>query len=135
MGYVITQLAATGRAEPSEPPTMDASRAFAGLTPQHRAQFRRDGFAVFESAIPLPLVERLRTTCATVRELARSTNPQAQRLQPVQREDLDQAAFVEYSELAPLRAAVSDLLSQDHGFGDRSVFGVLIEPRDAPYAT
>ncbi len=67
--------------------------------------------------------------------LAREGNPQAQRLQPVDRDELDQAPLVEYGELATLRTAITDLLSQEHGFGDRSVFGILLEPRDHSYAT
>ena len=133
-----------------------------------REQFHRDGFTVFEEAIPTcasytglslsaptnvaadpgsmgapcrPLLHRLRAACHTARELARESNPNAQRLQPVASQEdngLYQQPFVEYGQLTPLRAAVAELLSshgQDNdGFGDRNVFGILIEPRDEAYA-
>ena len=58
------------------------------------------------------------------------------RLQPVERPDLEdyQPAFEAYSKLAPLRDAVEQLLGAPAAFGDRTVFGVLLEPRDRPYA-
>lgn len=106
------------------------------LTAQHVQQYRDEGYTVFERIIPPPLLARLRAACEEARSLARSQNgPQTQRLQPVARPDLDQAAFVEYGELAPLRDAVRRLLAAPPQFGDRKVFGVLLEPRDRPYAT
>jgi hypothetical protein len=106
------------------------------LTDEHARQYREQGYTVFEGIIPPPLLERLRTACAAARALARESNPQAQRLQPVERPDLEdyQPAFVEYAALAPLRDAVEQLLGAPPAFGDRRVFGVLLEPRDRPYA-
>ena len=109
---------------------------FAGLTPEHRAQYLRDGYTVLSAAIPEPLVLRLHAVSESARALARESNPQAQRLQPVQRDDLAQAALIEYGELAHLRTAITELLTPDHKlWGDRNVFGILFEPRDAAYCT
>ena len=108
------------------------------LTPQHEQQYREEGYCVFDGAIPGPLLLRLRHACEKARQLAREGSPNAQRLQPVGSYSdvgLDQQPFVEYGELAPLRAAVCGLLSQEHGFGDRGRFGVLLEPRDAAWST
>eukprot|EP01051_Picozoa_sp_SAG22_P018139 SAG22_NODE_2969_length_2061_cov_1.966871_3_plen_430_part_00 len=103
---------------------------------EHARRYHEEGYTVFRSIIPPPLLERLRVACGTARTLARGAgNPQAQRLQPVLQDGLDQAPFIAYEELAPLRAAVGRLLDQPARFGDRSVFGVLIEPRDRPWST
>lgn len=113
--------------------------AFA-LRPDHQRQFRDEGFTVFEGIIPMDLVLRLRAACDGAREIARGERtPQAQRLQPVLRCDVDQAAFVEYEELSQLRAAITGVLGladgDEYRHGQRHVFGVLFEPRDKPWAT
>ena len=106
------------------------------LTEAHREQYATEGYTVFRSVLPTPLIERLRAACTVVRRVARTEgSPQAQRLQPVQRSDIPQQAFIEYASFPPLRRAVSNLLSPAHAHGDRSVFGVLLEPRDEPWAT
>ena len=112
---------------------------FTGLTPDHRRQFQAEGYTVLREIIPPALVLRLRDVCDVARRIARSErDAQAQRLQPVLRDDLDQKAFLEYAELPELRAAISGVLGGGKGefrHGKREVFGVLFEPRDQPWAT
>ena len=81
-----------------------------------REELLTQGFTVARGILPLPLVARLLAACDVAKAIARrDIGPSAQRLQPVVwRDDIDQAAFEEYSSFAPMEEAVERLFSPRH---------------------
>lgn len=107
------------------------------LTDQHRREWQRDGVTILRGLLPPALVDRLRTTAATARQLARAQHgPQAQRLQPVDRPELDRDALQAYVDLPALTAAVQALcgpgVSGSSGLG---TLGILVEPAERAWCT
>ncbi len=103
---------------------------------QHIDDYRTLGYTVFSQILPPTLIADLRRSAAQARDIARRENsPQAQRLQPVGKYDIEQQPFIDYAELAPLKDAIHRLLSPAHNHGNRDIFGILLEPADEPYCT
>lgn len=103
---------------------------------QHIEAYRTRGYVVFRRILPPSLLDDLRRVCDRARSLARQERgPQAQRLQPVGRDDLDQRPFIDYAQLAPLNDAIAALLGAGFCHGQRHVMGVLFEPAEAPWCT
>jgi ectoine hydroxylase-related dioxygenase (phytanoyl-CoA dioxygenase family) len=103
---------------------------------QHIEEYHTQGYTVFRRILPPSLLEGLRRVGDRARELARQeNNPQAQRLQPLERDDLEQGPLIEYAELPALKDAITRLLSPQHRHGHRHIMGVLLEPAELPYCT
>ena len=103
---------------------------------RHIEEYHTLGYTVFERILPPSLLEDLRRVCQQAALLARSEKgPQTQRLQPLERDDLDQGPLVDYAELPALNDAIARLLSPAHRHGQRRVMGVLIEPAERSYCT
>ena len=102
----------------------------------HIEDYHVRGFSVFRKILPPTLIADLRRVTDRARELARvERGPQAQRLQPVERDELDQQPFIDYSELPELVDAITAVLTPRHYHGDRSFMGVLFEPAELPWCT
>lgn len=103
---------------------------------QHIEEYRTLGYTVFRQILPASLVADLRRVAERAREIAHAEHgPQAQRLQPVGRYDIDQQPFVDYAELAVLKDAIKQLFSPAYTHGNRDVFGILFEPATDAYCT
>jgi hypothetical protein len=103
---------------------------------QHIDEYRTLGYTVFHQILPPTLIADLRRSADQARAIARlEHSPQAQRLQPVSKYEIDQQPFIDYAELAPLKDAIHRLLSPQHNHGNRDVFGILLEPANEPYCT
>ena len=103
---------------------------------RHIDEYHTLGYTVFRGILPPALLGDLRRVCAEAALLARRENgPQSQRLQPLERDDLDQRPLVDYAELPELNDAIARLLSPAHRHGQGHVMGVLLEPAERPYCT
>ncbi len=103
---------------------------------QHIEQYRTLGYTVFRQILPPALLTDLRSASEEARIIARQQHgPQTQRLQPVGQAAIEQQAFIDYAELAPLNDAIHRLLSPAHRHGNRDVLGILLEPAEQPYCT
>ncbi|MDP6041535.1 MAG: hypothetical protein QGG64_23510, partial [Candidatus Latescibacteria bacterium] len=70
------------------------------------------------------------------REIAHEvTGPQAQRLQPIAKYDLDQQPFKDYGELSELNNAIHQVLTPRHYHADLERTGILLEPAEFPWCT
>lgn len=102
----------------------------------HVAEYHTQGFTVFRQVVPPSLVADLRQVCDRGRELARErSGPQAQRLQPIARFDLDLAPFEAFRALPDLNDALRRIISHEVTFADVEQMGVLIEPVEHPWCT
>lgn len=103
---------------------------------EHIDSYHRQGFTVFQGILPPSLVTDLRRVTDRAREIAREKyGPQAQRLQPVYAHGLDRRPFDALRDLAPLRDAITRLLSPRHVTATESMLGVLLEPAELPWCT
>ena len=103
---------------------------------QHIEEYHTQGYTVFLQILPPSLIRDLRHVSDKARTIARERGgPQVQRLQPVGNYDLDQQPFIDYAELPPLVDAIAKLLTPRHRHGNRSHFGILLEPAEMPYCT
>ena len=102
----------------------------------HIAGFHTLGYTVFRSIIPPALLSDLRREADKAREIARTKGgPQAQRLQPVGKYDLDQRPFQDYAELPALSDAIARIISPRHRIGHPDLLGILFEPAEMPWCT
>ena len=95
--------------------------------------YLRNGFIVFEGAIPPALVRDLRRECDKARQLAfEISGPRAQRLQPVSRygDKLNHQPFHDYAALPELQRAFEGLVGPDIRWGALELLGILVEPRE-----
>jgi hypothetical protein len=100
--------------------------------------YRTQGYVVFRQILPPSLIRDLRQATARAQELARAKHgPQAQRLQPIGKYDIDLGPFRDYAQLPELIAAVSRVLTPRHEFGkhDPEWAGLLLEPAEWPWCT
>jgi ectoine hydroxylase-related dioxygenase (phytanoyl-CoA dioxygenase family) len=106
-------------------------------TQQHIDEYQRDGVTVFRRVLPASLVTDLRRVADRARELARQQHgPQAQRLQPLAKYELDPGPLTAYLELPELIDAVHAVLSPRHAHSaGLGVEGILFEPAERPWAT
>lgn len=97
--------------------------------------YLQQGYMVFRGIVPPSLLTDLRREIDKGREIAWLGNPQAQRLQPIAKyEDrLNQKPFQDYCDLPELHDAVFRLLGPHQTTGQRSLMGILVEPRDRPW--
>jgi hypothetical protein len=103
---------------------------------RHIEEYHTQGYTVFREILPPSLVAELRRVTDRAREIAREKHgPQAQRLQPVYSYDLDRRPFDDFRDLAPLRDAITRLLSPRHVTGTEYMLGVLLEPAELPWCT
>jgi ectoine hydroxylase-related dioxygenase (phytanoyl-CoA dioxygenase family) len=103
------------------------------VSDRHSAEYRELGYTVLERIIPLPLLRDLRRQSDRARTLARKIHgPQAQRLQPVGRFDIN---FSPLAELSEFRRAIDKILSPRHTFVSPDSAGILFEPADLPWCT
>lgn len=103
---------------------------------RHIEEYHTLGYTVFEQLLPTGLIADLRRVGDRARDLARQrAGPQAQRLQPVARFDLDQQPFIDFAELPALIDALQRTLSPRHTCGDRDGLGILFEPAELPWCT
>lgn len=112
------------------------------LTDAHIDEYHRCGFTVFRNLIPPALLRDLRVMAEKAREICRKQRgPQAQRLQPIQKFDLDLKSYYAYAELPELVDAIEKLIGPDaiYAYKDRtskeSYAGILFEPEERPYCT
>ncbi|MBV7337603.1 hypothetical protein KFU94_57120 [Chloroflexi bacterium TSY] len=102
----------------------------------HIADYYTLGYTVFRSILPAALIQDLRSVADQAREIIHTERgPQAQRLQPVGKYELDLKPFQDFAELPPLRDAVSRVLSPRHQYGNTNLLGILLHPGDMPYCT
>ena len=102
----------------------------------HLEDYYTKGCVIFVGILPVTLIEDLRRSCLTARDIARQNGgPQVQRLQPVADYNIDQQPFKDYAELPELNDAISRLLPSTHTHGNPDFLGVLVEPADWPYCT
>jgi hypothetical protein len=98
--------------------------------------YRQQGYVVFRNIVPPSLLTDLRREADKARELAREIHgAQTQRIQPIARyeAEIDQKPFQDYCELPDLQDAIDRLLGPGYSYGQRSIMGLLIEPRDRPW--
>ena len=129
---------------------------FAGVTEAHIEAWNTQGYCVFEQIIPPALLDELRGLTDAARVIARDEyrtselgktlasrgRAEAQRLQPLEREDLPFAPLEAYYNLAPLKEAIAavhpdpaaQLGKLDAEFGKVQI-GVLIEPEKEAWCT
>lgn len=106
------------------------------LSEQHIADYHLLGYTIFRDILPASLIEDLRRVTDQARNIAHQvTGPQAQRLQPMAKYDLDLKPFKDYGELSVLNDAVHQVLTPDHYHADLNRTGVLLEPADFPWCT
>lgn len=102
----------------------------------HISEFYSFGYTVFRSILPFPLVRDLRAVSDKARAIARvKGGPQTQRLQPVEKFDLDLKPFRDFAELPDLKDAVARVLTPHHKVGQVHILGILLEPAEMPYCT
>lgn len=103
---------------------------------QHIADYHTLGYTVFREILPPSLIQDLRRVTDKAREIAREvTGPQAQRLQPLAKYDLDLQPFKDYGELPELTDAIHQVLTPRHYHADLDRTGVLLEPANYPWCT
>ena len=103
---------------------------------KHIADYHTLGYTIFQDIIPTSLLTDLRRVADKAREIARKvTGPQAQRLQPIAKYDLDQQPFKNYGELPELNDAIHQVLTPHHYHNDLDRTGILLEPAEYPWCT
>lgn len=106
------------------------------FTEKHIADYHTLGYTIFHDIIPTTLLTDLRRVADKAREIARKvTGPQAQRLQPIAKYDLDQQPFKDYGELPELNDAIHRVLTPHHYHADLDRTGILLEPAEYPWCT
>ena len=106
------------------------------FTEKHISDYHLFGYTVFEEIIPNTLLTDLRRVTDRARDIAHEvTGPQAQRLQPVAKYDLDQKPFQDYGELPELTDAIHQVLTPKHYHADLERTGILLEPSNYPWCT
>ena len=104
----------------------------------HTEEFNTRGATVFRGVLPPSLVRDLRRATDIARDIARAIHPdgaQAQRLMPVADTGIDMRPFEDYRDLEPLREAIGNVISPEHGQGALDIIAVLVEPAGMPYCT
>jgi len=103
---------------------------------QHIEEYETQGFTVFRKIVPGSLIDELRQVTDLGRELTRKANTtQAQRIQPLEKYDIDLNPFRDFTQIAPLNDAIHRLLSDRHNLGNVERMAVLLEPGELPWAT
>lgn len=101
----------------------------------HCEEFHTQGFTIFRGIIPPSLIADLRVTVPAGATAARArAGVNTQRFQPVEQYPVPQQPYQDFLDLAPLREAIQAVLTERHTLSPRSFMGVLIEPRERPYA-
>lgn len=112
------------------------------ITDRHIDNYHRDGFVIFESLIPVSLLRELRVSAEQARAIAHEKHGrQAQRLQPVQKFDVDLTPYRKLSDLPELNHAVDKLFGPGFRYGwsdearTETMHAILFEPGDKPWCT
>ncbi len=104
--------------------------------PRHRQEYEEQGVTVLRRIIPQALIADLRVVAEQARRLCRQHGAQAQRLQPLDRSDLDLGPLRDYCQLEVLIQAVRTLLGSTVSHtGGLGTAGILFEPAEAPWCT
>ncbi|MBA3845822.1 MAG: phytanoyl-CoA dioxygenase family protein [Planctomycetes bacterium] len=104
---------------------------------RHRDELRIHGHTVLRRILPTTLVTDLRRVADQARDRARAQHgPQAQRLQPLIGQGLDERVLNDYVTLPALVDAIAAILGPQHapsaGLG---INGILFEPAETPWCT
>jgi hypothetical protein len=106
------------------------------ITEQDIEHYRVSGWIVLHRIIPPTLIHDLRREADIARDVARRTDPNAQRLQPIaQHPELNPRRFQDLCELPELVSAMKQLVAPDAWITGPSRMGILLEPSERPWAT
>jgi ectoine hydroxylase-related dioxygenase (phytanoyl-CoA dioxygenase family) len=99
-------------------------------------QFHTQGYVVLKRILPASLIADLRRQSAVAREIARRTDPNAQRLSSLfSHPEIDTRPFEDYANLPELLEAVRALVGEDAWMGGLERMSILLEPAERPWAT